>query len=172
MSTADSLARLADAAERIATALEQMARVQSTRPLPDVVIARSPGDVSPLPPATLRPDGTFSLLVQNLGEAPCTLLAPTLRAGHIEIRGAIIGEGSRPIDEGVLPAAPGGPGCQVTFELGTGSHLLTDEELSVEVPYRNGPYPGVTVRDFVLTPQGPAGGRHGFAPRAVRLRAG
>jgi len=172
MPTSDSLARLADAAERIADALEQISRVQNARPLPDIVVARSPTDTSTLPVATLRPEGILMLTVQNLGQAACTLLAPTLRARHIEVHGEIIGKDQRPHAEVPLPVAPEGPGCVVVFELGSGAHLLNDEELSLEVPYTEGPYPGTTVREFVLSPVGPDGGRHGFFPRAVGVRAG
>jgi hypothetical protein len=112
------------------------------------------------------------LTIQNRGLAPCTLLAPALRAGtSVEASGKIIGDDQRELDEVPLPAADG-PGRVVVFALGERAHLLADDTLSLAIPYEGGPYPGVTIRDFLLSPTGETGGRHGFTPRATGIRPG
>lgn len=159
----EPLPRLVAAAERIADALEYLAR--NTTPAgrqAHLKVARAPGDVSRASAVTLAADGNLTAIVQNTGEADTQLERPAVRLGEVHANGAIIDRDSRPQPSATVPAAPGGPGVVVQFELGREAHVLGELPLMLRLPHAPGRFPGLTVLEVRMEPSGEVGGRVGW----------
>jgi hypothetical protein len=162
MSRADPLDRLAAAAERIADALEYLARATvPAGPQPQLKIARSPTDTSPMEPVTLRPEeGLMMAIVQNVGDADTLLERPTARVGEVEIVGEMVDRDSRPQPSLTAPAAPGGPGVIVQFHFERQAQWFADLPLLLCLPHRPGRMPGTSILEVRMEPTGQVGGRY------------
>jgi len=158
-----TLVRIASASERIASALESIARARlDSGPKPRLTVARSPNDSSGLGAVNLTTDGTLNAIIQNLGDAETTLLEPTAEIGNVRALGQIIQRGVQPQPVGEVPSAPNGPGITVTFKLEARAHLLKDLPVTLRLPHRPGRFPGVTVLEVEMEPIGESGGRPGW----------
>ncbi len=109
--TQDPLDRLADAAERIAQALEHLAS-SSTRETsrPRIRVSRSPSDASTMEPVTLRPgEGLMTVLLLNTGDANATMQSPTLTIGDRQLTGAYLDKRGHEHPSCVIPAVRTAP---------------------------------------------------------------
>lgn len=164
MSRADPLERLAAAAERIADALEYLARATvPAGPQPQLKVARAPTDTSPMGPVTLRPqEGLMMAIIQNVGDAETLLERPTARLGEVEIVGEMVDRDSRPQASVTAPAAPDGPGVTAQFHFDRRAEWLADLPLLLSVPHRPGRMPGTSILEVRLEPAGEVGGRYNW----------
>lgn len=162
MSSAEPLERLAGATERIADALEFLARsVVPAGPVPDLKVARARTDASRMEPVTLRPEeGLMMVIVQNVGEADTVVDRPTARLSTVEVVGDLIDRDSHPQPSMTVPAAPDGPGVVMQFQFERRAHLLGDLPLTLRLPHRPGRLPVPSVLEVKLEPSGAADGRH------------
>lgn len=111
-----TLVRIARASERIASALESIARGRlDSGPKPRLAVARSPNDSSGLGAVNLTNDGTLNAIIQNVGDAETTLLEPIVEIGNVRASGQVIQRGAQPQSVGEVPSAPNGPGTAVTL---------------------------------------------------------
>jgi hypothetical protein len=102
--TEQTLARIAQAVERVASALESIARGNlDSGPKPRLSVARSPTDTSGLGAVNLAIDGTLNAIVQNTGAAETTLINPVVQIGGVEAKGAIVQHGGQPQPSGQVP---------------------------------------------------------------------
>src|SRR4051812_29754479 len=166
----DALPRIARAVERIADALEHLARTSQPRaPLPQLRVARSPTDTSRSHAVTLKADGTLLALVQNVGDADTTLTEPVVRIGRVTETGGIIDRDSRTQPSALVPAAKDGPGVVVQFHLDRSAQtLFRDEPMTLLLPHSPGRYPGVTVLEASLDPAGGDVGTAEWRPVSAR----
>jgi hypothetical protein len=167
----DPLERIADAAERIAAALDALARSsQDSGPRPRLIVARSPADRSGLGAVNLAADGTLNAILQNTGDIETTLIEPTVEIGSVTARGRIVVQGGgTPQPSGSVPASKDGPGVALVFLLEPSAEiLLNDCPLTLRLPHRPGRYPGTTVLEVEMRPMGDAGGRPGWRPIDTR----
>jgi hypothetical protein len=157
----DPLERMASAAERIADAVEFLARItQPVGPTPELKVARAPSDNVRMEPVTLRPEeGLMTVVLQNVGEADTVVNHPTANLGSVEVVGELLDRDSRPQSKLTVPAAPNGPGVTLQFRFERQSELLTDLPLSLRVPHRPGQLPVPSMLEVQLEPSGPAEGR-------------
>ncbi len=173
MSSADPLKRLAAAAERIADAVEYLARSTApTSPVPKLKVGRAPSDSSRMEPVTLRPEeGLMTAIVQNIGGADTVVTGPVARLSTVEVTGELIDRDSRPHPSITIPAAPDGPGIVVQFHFERRAHVLGDLPLTLRFPHRPGRLPMPTVLEVDLEPSGSVDGRYQWrvvASREVR----
>jgi hypothetical protein len=160
---AETLARIAAAAERIAGALESTARANlDSGPKPRLTVARSPADGSGLGPVNLTADGTLNAIIQNAGATETMLINPVAEIGNVKATGRVVQTGGQPQPTGRVPAAPNGPGVAVIFKLEAQAHLLAGLPLHLRLPHRPGRFPGITVLEVQMEPVGDAGGRPGW----------
>jgi hypothetical protein len=170
--TAETLARIAAAAERIAGALESIARANlDSGPRPQLTVARSPSDASGLGAVNLSPDGALNAIIQNTGAAETTLINPVVEIASVQATGGIVQRDGQPQPAGTVPAAPNGPGVSVIFKLEAQSHLLAELPLTLRLPHRPGRFPGITVLEVDMEPTGEAGGRPGWRVANTREMA-
>lgn len=173
MSSADPLQRLAAAAERIADAVEYLARdAAPASAAPQLKVARAPTDTSRMEAVTLRPgEGLMTATVQNVGEADTVVAGALARLGAVEIVGELIDRDSRPHPSMTIPAAPNGPGVIVQFPFERQADVLGDLPLTLRFPHSPGRLPMPTVLEVDLEPSGLADGRYQWrvvASREVR----
>jgi|CZKG01.1.fsa_nt_gi hypothetical protein len=162
--TRDPIERIADAAERIAAALDALARSsQDSEPRPRLSIARSPTDHSELGAVNLSDDGRLNAILQNTGDIGTTLIEPTVEIGSVTARGTIVVQGGTTQPSGTIPASKNGPGVALVFQLEPSAVILLDDRpLILRVPHRPGRYPGTTVLEVEMSPMGYVGGRLGW----------
>jgi hypothetical protein len=167
--TEETLTRIATAAERIAGALESIARANLDRgPKPKLAVARSPSDASDLGAVNLTTDGAINAIIQNTGATETTLINPFVEIGNVKVTGKILQRGGQPQPSGTVPAAPNGPGVSVIFKLNAQAYLLAGLPLTLRLPHHPGRFPGMTVLEVEMEPTGEAGGRPGWRPTSTR----
>lgn len=172
MAGREPLERLATAVERIADAVEYIARTAVPQaPMPQLKVARSPGDVSSMEVATLRPDeGLMTAILQNVGDADTVVYDITALLGEIEVDGELIGRDNRPHSSITVPAALQGPGVIVQFRFGGQSHGLGALPLRLRIPHHPEGSPIASVLEVQLEPIGSPNGR--FEWRVVKSQLG
>jgi hypothetical protein len=158
--TEETLARIAQAVERVASALESIARGGlDSGPKPRLTVARSPSDRSGFGAVNLSTDGTLNAIIQNTGGAETTLIDPVIEIGGVHAAGGIVHRDGQPQPTAQVPAAPAGPGVTVLFKLDSRAHLLAGLPLILRLPHRPGRFPGTTLLEVTMEPAGEAAGR-------------
>lgn len=157
MPNEEALGRIADAAERIADALDHMVRLSlAAGPTPRLAVRRAPADTSAWPPVTLAQDGRLMVNVLNETELATTLSEPTASFGEAHFSGGTIG---RDHQAHASFEIAGGAAATVVFELRDGSYLLKDVPLVLRLPYSPGRFPPGSVLTVELEPAGDVDGR-------------
>jgi hypothetical protein len=157
------LARIADAAERIAGLLEHLVRKEAVRgSRPQLRVARAPTDVSRMEAVNLAQDGTLSAIVQNVGELETTLIEPMVQIADHMVTGVIIDRGGRPQTSLPVPAAKTGPGVIVQFKLEGQQMSYGQLPLVLHLPHRPGIFPDETILEVQMEPSGIVDSRPGW----------